>query len=139
MIANYTTTVSAEKSLAEVMRMLAHHGARQVLVENGASGVPAALSFRIREMGFRLPIYPEALLKTLRCDGAPPRYCTLEHANDVAWRVIRDWLRAQLALIESGMVALDEIMLPYALTSSGQTALERYRDGTLLLDRPVTS
>ena len=132
MIANYTTTISPQKTLAEIMGMLAASGATHVLVENTA-GIPASLSFRIREMSFRLPVYPEAVLSTLRRDSAPPRYCNKEHAQQVAWRVVRDWLRAQIALIDSGMVALDEIMLPYALTPGGQTALERYRDGTLLL------
>jgi len=73
------------------------------------------------------------MLSALKRDGAPPRYCTIDHASNVAWRVVRDWLRAQIALIDSGMVMLDEIMLPYAITSGGKTALERFRDGTLIL------
>jgi hypothetical protein len=133
MIANYTTSIPAQKTLGEVMGMLASNGATLVMVENTNDGKPSSLSFKIRNMAFRLPIYPEAMLSALRRDGAPPRYCTIDHASNVAWRVVRDWLRAQIALIDSGMVALDEIMLPYALTPGGQTALERYRDGTLAL------
>jgi hypothetical protein len=132
-IANYTTQVMARKSLGEIMGMLADHGATQVLINHGPNGVPRALAFQIKGMAFRMPIYPDAVAATLKKQGAQPRYQTAEHATNVAWRVVRDWLRAQLALIESGMVALDEIMLPYALTEGGKTALERYRDGTLLL------
>ena len=137
MIANYTTTVTVQRSLAEIIEMLAAHGSRKVLIEHGPKGEPMALAFTVKDTAFRLPIYPIAVQQTLERDGAPPRYRTLDHANNVAWRVVRDWLRAQLALIESGMVALDEIMLPYALTAGGMTALERYREGTLSLDAGV--
>ena len=137
MIANYSTQVVAERSLAEIMHLLAVNGASHVLVENSPSGQPSSLAFRVKGMGFRLPIYADAVVETLKRDGAEKRFLKLDHATDVAWRIVRDWLRAQLALIDSGMVALDEIMLPYAITSSGLTALERYRSGTLMLDAPM--
>ena len=136
MIANFSTSVTARKSLGEIMQMLATGGARQVLIDHNANGEPASLAFRIKDMAFKLPVYPEAVADTLRRDGAPPRYRTPEQVRNIAWRIVRDWLRAQLALIDSGMVSLDEIMLPYALTTGGLTALERYRDGTLLLEGP---
>lgn len=132
MIANYTTQISARKSLGEIMGMLADHGATQVLINNGPKGMPEALAFQVKGLAFRMPIYPDAVMATLRRQGAQPRYQTPEHATNVAWRVVRDWLRAQLTLIETGMVALDEIMLPYALTDGGKTAMERFREGTLL-------
>ena len=134
MIANYTTKVAARRSLNEIMSMLAENGARHVLIDHDIEGQPCSLAFRIRDTAFKLPIYPKEVIATLEMDGAAARYRTTEHANDIAWRIVRDWLRAQLALIESGMVALDEIMLPYALTDGGMTALERYRAGTLLLE-----
>jgi hypothetical protein len=55
-----------------------------------------------------------------------PRYSTVERAARVAWRILQDWVSAQLAIIETEMVGLDQVMLPYAHTdSSGTTVYER--------------
>ena len=65
MIANYTTTVSAERSLSEIMHMLATHGASKVLIDNGPQGRPTAIAFTVHERAFKLPIYADAV-KNLR-------------------------------------------------------------------------
>lgn len=36
-----------------------------------------------------------------------------EQAVRVGWRIIRDWVRAQCAIIESEMVTLEQVFLPY--------------------------
>jgi hypothetical protein len=45
------------------------------------------------------------------------------HASKVAWRVIKDWLAAQIALIESEMATLDEVMLPYLIVGPDKQSL----------------
>ena len=34
----------------------------------------------------------------------------------MAWRIIKDWVEAQMALLATGMVDLEEIFLPYMLS-----------------------
>ena len=58
---------------------------------------------------------------------------TLEQAQRVAWRIVKDWLEAQLAIIETEMVTLDQVMLPYMQGDNGQTVYELYRDQQLAL------
>lgn len=55
------------------------------------------------------------MLETLKRDRVEKRYLTLEQANRVAWRIAHDWLRAQLAIIDAGMVTLPEVMFPYLI------------------------
>jgi len=43
----------------------------------------------------------------------------------VAWRVVKDWIEAQLALLETKMVTLPQLFLPYAVTADGSTLYER--------------
>ena len=45
-----------------------------------------------------------------------------QQAVRTSWRVLKDWVEAQMALLETGMVTMDEIFLPYML-SGGQTPL----------------
>ncbi len=40
--------------------------------------------------------------------------------RDVAWRIVKDWLEAQLALLQSRQVKLEQVMLPYMLGTGEQ-------------------
>jgi hypothetical protein len=64
------------------------------------------------------------------------------HARRVAWRILRNWTEAQLALIEVGMVKVHEVFLPWMQDpATGKTLFstmeERKFDG-LALPAPVT-
>ena len=54
----------------------------------------------------------------------PPKMRTREQATRVAWRIVKDWLAAQLAMIEAGLVDLEEVFLPYAQNQAGRTVYE---------------
>lgn len=49
--------------------------------------------------------------------------------SPAGWRVIKDWLEAQIALIDAGMVEAEQVMLPYLIVDeTGQTLYQRYLD-----------
>ena len=56
---NYTSKVPAHESIAEISRLLAKAGARQIMHDYDDSGNIVALSFRLelegQRIGFRLP------------------------------------------------------------------------------------
>lgn len=139
--ANWTTEAAAEKSVAEIMQLLARHGARKVLTEYArGSGDVLAISFIVEhpqhgEMPFKLPANAESVKAVLLRErrkgtrGVTPRVLTDTHARNVAWRIVKDWLRAQLALIELEMVGLDAVMLPYLITRGGKPMYETLAEG----------
>ncbi|HET6671253.1 MAG TPA: hypothetical protein VFH15_13575 [Pyrinomonadaceae bacterium] len=43
-------------------------------------------------------------------------------ARRVAWRILKDWFEAQLALHEAGQAEMGQVLLPYAIDSQGVTA-----------------
>ena len=45
----------------------------------------------------------------------------------VAWRILKDWVEAQLALIETGMVSVEQVFLPYCQSGNGETLFEAIR------------
>src|SRR6266699_3370040 len=103
--------------------MLAAAQALAILTEL-AQGKAIGISFRIKTawgiMSFRLPAQVDEDHKILnKCDRRgratiAPRYRTREQAERTAWRVTRDWLEAQLALIQCGLASMDQVFLPYA-------------------------
>lgn len=97
------------------------------------AGRPVAIAFSIdTEFGprnFDLPVNTEGVFKAMQRDrSVPPRYTNRAQAERVAWRILKDWVEAQLALIEAGMSKLDEVMLPYMMTNRGRTLAVEYRE-----------
>jgi len=119
-IANYTTSVDALKTVGEIQGILVGHGARQILINYSGDGTIESLSFFCSTphgfIPFRLPCDANAVLKVLERDGAPPRYANYPQAVRVAWRILRDWVRAQMALLETEMVSIEQVFLPYMMT-----------------------
>lgn len=130
-IANYTTTISADKTVGEIQGMLARAGASAVLFEFEDS-IIAAVSFKLTHNGvpisFRLPSNIDKMYVYLQNSDVPRKYRSREQAARVAWRIIKDWLRAQLAIIETEQAEMVEVFLPYAQNSSGQTLYERLQE-----------
>lgn len=125
---SYTTTVPASKSVDEIMAMLRVHGAQSITTDYERAA-PVAVEFLLETSHgphwFRLPARVDRVLavlmrqyraKQLRSQSGLP---TRAQAERVAWRIIRDWVAAQLALIETDLVDATEVLLPYMLNQPG--------------------
>lgn len=131
---NYTTQISAEKTVAEIQGILARAGALAIMTEYDANTVLVGISFKIGTpfgpTAYSLPCDVAAvnriLDKQMRAGKVPRRLVTTEQASRVGWRIIKDWIEAQLALVQTQMVTLDQVFLPYARTNSGETVYQRY-------------
>lgn len=137
---NYTTKVEAAKTVEQIQRILVAHGARAVLVNYGDDGSIQSLAFKAMgpqgEIAIKLPIDPEATLRVLtrqyNAGKIPHRYINRPQAVRVAWRIIREWVAAQMAILETEMVRLEQIFLPYVVTRDGRTIYEIAAESYLL-------
>lgn len=117
-ILNYTTKVEPEKTLVEIQKKLVRAGAQAVMQEYD-NGVLSAVSFRIlhgeQPISFLMPARADRILKVLKKDpDVPPRYCNIEQAARISWRISKDWIEAQLALVEADQADLIEVFLGFA-------------------------
>ncbi len=136
-IKNYTTEVPANRSINEIQDSLIKHGAQGVLYEyERGTGRIAALKFILelngKKVGFALPVQWQRFQEVLKQQGIR-RYSDEDYVYRVAWRCIRDWVLAQMALYETQMVELPQIFLPFATGKEGKTLYESVIDGNLLL------
>ena len=129
---DYTTKVPVSRTIAQIQAKLVEHGARAVMMEYGDDGRIKALSFNVKrpngELPIRLPIDTASTLRVLQRQAAnreiPSGYAKDDHAYRVAWRIVKDWIEAQMSLLETEMVKMEEIFLPYVITPGGQTIYE---------------
>jgi len=138
---NYSTAIAAVKTVAECQELLAEAGAASVAVHY-ENREPAGLSFQLvtphGRRSFTLPVnvggVRSVITRMLRENpphvsrAALDKLATRQHAVNVAWRVVRDWLEANLALIAAEMAAIDEIMLPYLHVDGDMTLWQAYRE-----------
>ena len=120
-IRNYTTSISAIKTITEIEQMLSENKATLIVKEYRGDNRVSAISFRIGEAGYKLPSNTEKVYQRLKEITYKSKFLTgvqkqklEEQSERVAWRVIRDWLHAQLSLIYIGQAELEQVMLPYA-------------------------
>ena len=135
---NYTTKVSIDKTVGEIQKCLAAHGANAILSEYDDKGNVIALSFKVstgqQDLAFRLPSNWRPVLNLLEQDRKVPRsFRTQEQALRVSWRIINDWVEAQMAIVDTKMVELPQVFLPYVIMPDGRTLYERVRDTQFVL------
>lgn len=124
-----TTKVEAHKTIGQIQGVLAGGGASAILVEYEEKEA-VAVSFKVmvgdREIPFRLPCRWKAvhsLLREKRVRVNKPQDMVIQ-AKRVAWRQILRWVEAQMALVETEMVSIEEVFLPYAQMKDGKTLFE---------------
>lgn len=128
-----TTNIPAGQTVAEIQRLLGESGVIGVMTQY-ENGEIVALSFQIlfldKTIPFRLPcrwtpIY-NILVKRRRKMQSRTAGRLEEQAKRVAWRQILRWVEAQLALVDTDMVKVQEVFLPYVQTGiDGQTLYQK--------------
>ena len=136
---NYTTTIEVHKTLGEIQKALVQHGARKLMYDYDDQGRILSLSFSIMtpdgEKGIRLPGNVPAIYEVLKQQkkaGKIKINSDYAQAERVAWRIIKDWTESQMAILESQMVQIEEIFLPYMLNRKGETFFQAYQQKQLM-------
>src|SRR3990167_8228697 len=122
---NYTTKVPTNRSVQEIQEMLIQAGASGVLMEyEQGTGRIAGLSFQIsfedKKVNFKLPLEWRNAQEVMSQEGNP-RASDDDYSYRVAWRILRDWVDVQCALIAIKQVQLQQVFLPYAVYKNGKT------------------
>lgn len=139
-----TTEISPETTVQQITKLLMQKGAAAILTEM-ENGSVAAVSFKYKvrdeHIPFRLPCRwknIEALLAKRAgihdWSAARRREAVTLKAKRVAWRQILRWIEAQLALVDTSMVKIEEVFFPYIQAPSGETLYElQEKKGLMML------
>lgn len=138
-ILNYTTKIDAWKTVSEIQQILAKHGVSHFSVKNEGRN-PVAITFSIdfkgQPLNFLLPCKFDKVWTIVKRDEKATRVMKSksmfneEQGLKISWRIIKDWIEAQLALVEVEMVTVEEVFMPYLIVNSmGQTLADRMLNG----------
>lgn len=130
---NYTTKIDAYDTLGSIQKTLVRHGAKKILTDYDDRGRILSLSFVVEASGRLVPIQlPANVDKVLSVLHRQKVNCDWEQAERVAWRIIKDWVEAQMAILETEMVTMDEIFLPYVVQGN-RTVYQLFKENQLRL------
>lgn len=136
---NYTTTVDAIKTAAEIEVILIRGGAKAIQkeIDNGkVISIKFIVDSPIGTIPIELPVQIAAVAEILlkQKKNNPRIKTSLDQAERTAWRCLKDWVEAQMALIEIGMVSIDQVFLPYIVNREGKTLYAYAKEHRLFLE-----
>jgi hypothetical protein len=129
---NYTS--EGRGTFDKIQKILAEHGANRIMYDYGNAGELVAITFGMeingQKVGFRLPANADKVTNILYGGedrwGRPKKIkdSQREQAYKTAWANIRDWIDAQMALIDTEQATLMQVFLPYAVQKNEKTVYE---------------
>ena len=135
---NYTTKVSTTQTAGEIQELLASHGAKKIMMDYSDSGIVESVTFGLMlngiMAGFRISAKPNGVIAAMKKDGVR---CDAAQANRIAWRNVKDWIAAQIAMVETEQATMDEMFLPYLLDGE-RTIFQKFQESGVLPALPST-
>lgn len=139
-ILNFTTKIDAWKTVNEIQQILSRHNITHFSIKNEGT-FPVALAFTIdyndQPMNFLLPCNHAGVLRCLKSDRKVPMSSkNEEQALRTSWRIVKNWVEAQLAIVQAELAPIQEVFMPYlVINAQGDTLSKKilYGDGMKLL------
>jgi hypothetical protein len=136
---DYSTKIPAEQTAGQIVAILAQKSAIAIMMEYSptGNGEIVGLRWKVRtphgDLPFVLPVNVEAvekvLMKQYQARQVPRTATGTDQARRVAWRITLEWVRAQMALLDTEMVSLDQLFLPYMAVSTTESLYDRMLAG----------
>lgn len=124
---NYTTTVNHAKTINEIESLLTSIGARRIMKEYDDNQKVIAITFDLEVMEKRVPFrmpsridrVPGALRKIHNEEKSSSKRNLIKKSmnkpENIGWRIIKDWLEANIAIMTLDQVNMAEALLPFAV------------------------
>jgi len=137
MIKNYTST--SKQTFERIQKCLIDHKAKNISFEYDDTGKCSGIVFSTdidgKIFGFKLPANYQKVQNIFQRQSKWQLDAKQkEQAYRTAWANIRDWIEAQMALIDTEMVKMEQVFLPYMIDSQGKTYFEHLESKQFLLE-----
>lgn len=123
-----TTKKAPEETMAEIQKVLSKYKLKKFMADydNGnIVGCIFSIDINGDEIAFKLPVKWQPLY-ALAKQGRTRYIRDEKQAQRVAWRIQLRWIEAQLAIIDIGQAAFQEVFLPYMVLKGMVTVYEKF-------------
>ena len=136
-IKNYTSQKSPAETIGEIQQLLAGHDAKNISIDYEGT-VPVALTFRMMVgdtiVPFRITANTKGMLQAMKDDkDVPKSKCNMDQARRTAWKNNYEWLQTTMARIASNQAEIQQLLLGFAVTPTGETLYEAAKSNQMLL------
>jgi hypothetical protein len=133
-IKNYTSSVPASQSIADIERILVGMGAKNIMKEYDGVGKVDSIMFSIprgeSSVPVKLPARREAIKKLFlnqykRTPSREQQEMAAAQAERSAWKNVKEWVELQATMIKLEQAEFMEVFMPYIYSmSQGKTAFQ---------------
>lgn len=139
----YESATSGERALGEIQKILRAFGCNKFgsMIDDAEGSVLVQFEYRGRPVSVRASIngYAAAWLRAHPWSSSRSRTTKHEHerkAMDIAsmavYSILRDWIKGQVAAIETGVLSFEGAFLGQIMLPNGRTVLEQATEAQLL-------
>lgn len=123
-------TSKSKNTMEAIQKSLATHGAKRIMFDYDNAGRVQGIAFILDVEGSDIPFKMPARIDNVAIVMYGESYINLDEkrqdqAYRTAWANIRDWIIAQMAMLDTRMATIEEIFLPYMADSMGETLYEK--------------
>lgn len=138
----YSSATSGDKAMAEIKRILQQFGCNKFGVMTDWEAGTLMVQFEWRGARVSFPAnfkgYATAWLKehpfnrNYRYSEADHKKRALEVGSIAVYSILRDWIKAQVVAVETGLISFEEVFMAHMLLPNGQRMIEHAKTSNLL-------
>lgn len=137
-------TTNGKDTFIKINTILTKHGVTKIMYDYSPSGdgsvdgITFGLNINGNDVGFKMPALVDNVFAIMYPNGnrySEQRYLKSrkEQAYKTAWSNIKDWIDAQMALIDTQQVKIEQVFLPYMITGQDQTLYDQINESKFKL------
>jgi hypothetical protein len=138
----YSSSTSGDKAMAEIQKTLQKFGCNKFGTMTDWEAGTLLVQFEWRGVRVSFPAnfkgYAAAYLKDkpytsrMHCTKAQHEAKALEIGSIAVYSILRDWIKAQVTAVETGLVSFEDVFMAHVLLPSGQRFSEHVKAQKLL-------
>lgn len=138
----YSSATSGDKAMAEIQKILHKFGCNKFGTMTDWEAGTLIVQFEWKGQRVTFPAnfkgYAAAYLKEkpytsrMHCTKAEHEAKALEIGSIAVFSILRDWIKAQVTAVETGLISFDEVFMAHVMLPNGQRLIEHARANKLL-------
>ena len=124
-LVNYTTEISVEKTVDEIIKLLFDKGASSISMDKSTDGEPKAVRFSFpfpaiqqQFINYRIEANWQGALEAMKKKtDVASRYCNPTQAKRTTWRTILYWIQMQIGMSEMMQGQIEQMFFSHAINA----------------------